>query len=344
MDKSYIFIVLSLCLTIIIGCSTTEQSDYVQDINGLHQVEENTVWLTHEHILVDFIGASNIRPDTWDHDEIIHSIIPYLDELKKYNVDYFVDATPSYLGRDALLLKRIANETGLRIITNTGIYGAVGNKYIPSYAFDISPEDLAEIWIDEFENGIDNTSVRPGFIKIGIDKADPLESMHEKLVKAAAITHLRTGLTIASHTGKALGLWPQLKILEQYGVSAEAFIWVHAQQENDFNSFLKAAEMGCWISFDAIGWEIEDHLEKILFSKNNGILDRVLISHDAGWYDPQKEVQSITPFTNVFDKIIPELQSKGFTDADISMLLSVNPSRAFSIGVKAHEKSKAKTK
>jgi len=316
------------------GDNLSEKRPLIQDVQGTQILNPDNIWLTHEHILVDFIGADGIQPDRWNHDSIIKAITPYFEELKKFKVSYFVDATPDYLGRDVLLLEKIAKKTGVRIITNTGLYGAGNNKYIPQYAHEMTAEDLAEMWIDEYKHGIHQTSVKPGFIKIGIDNSDSLHPMHQKLVKAAALTHLNTGLTIASHTGKAMGLWPQLEILKETGVSPESFIWVHAQAEEDHNSYLKAAEMGCWISLDGLGGDLEKHLEKILFAKRNGILDRILISHDAGWYDPQKDVQTIKPFTNIFKQLIPELKLHGFTDDEIQLLMSINPSKAFSIEIR----------
>ncbi len=316
------------------GCASSEKLPLIQDIKGAHELISDKIWLTHEHILVDFIGADSIQPNTWNHDSIIKEVIPYFDELKEFDVTYFVDATPNYLGRDVLLLEKIANKTGIRIITNTGLYGAHDNKYIPQYAQEMTVKALAEMWINEYENGIDKTSIRPGFIKIAVDNSDPLHTMHQKLVKAAALTHLKTGLTIASHTGKAKGLWPQLNILKEMGVSPESFIWVHAQAEDNNDSYLKAAEMGCWISLDGLGWELEKHIEKILFAKKNGILDKILISHDSGWYDPQKENQTIKPFTNIFKKLYPELKLHGFTDDEFKLLISDNPSKAFSMEIK----------
>jgi phosphotriesterase-related protein len=94
--------------------------------------------------------------------------------------------------------------------------------------------------------------------------------MHQKLVKAAALTHLATGLTIASHTGEGVGLWPQLTLLKEMGVSPESFIWVHAQNEENHESYLRAAEMGCWISLDGLGWELEQHIEKYYSPKKTG--------------------------------------------------------------------------
>jgi len=334
MDKRLIILVSALLLMISYGCSTSENQPLIQDVGGLHQVVHDQIWLSHEHILVDFIGADNIQPETWDHDTIIKLVMPYLEELKDFDVKYFVDATPDYLGRDVLLLEKISTLSGIKIITNTGLYGAVANKYIPTYAFEMTAEDLAEIWINEYKNGIAGTTIKPGFIKIGVDNAEPMDPLHKKLAEAAALAHLETGLTIASHTGKAMSLWPQLEIIQRLGVSPEAFIWVHAQQENDHTQYLKAAEQGCWISLDGMGWEMENHIEKILFAKENNILDKILISHDAGWYDPQKEEQNFIPFTNIFKKLYPALKENGFTDDEFHLLVSENPSKAFSVIVR----------
>lgn len=334
MNKQIKFNTLFFILLISFGCSIDAQKLLIQDVREVHPVDSNAVWLAHEHILVDFIGADSIQPNSWNHDSILDEVIPSLEELKEFNVNYFVDATPNYLGRDVLLLEKIAHKTGIRIVTNTGLYGARNNKFIPNYVREITADNLAKKWIEEYQNGIDGTSIKPGFIKIGIDDTIPLNAIHQKLVKAAALTHLKTGLTIASHTGRAIGLWPQLNILKEMGVSPESFIWVHAQEENNNDNYLIAAEMGCWISLDGLGWEIEKHVEKIVYAKRNGILDRILISHDSGWYDPQKDNQTIRPYTNIFKKLYPELKSNGFTDDEFNLLISINPSKAFSIKVR----------
>jgi phosphotriesterase-related protein len=315
----------------VFGGAIYAQEAYIQDIQENRPVDFSQLWLTHEHILVDFIGADSIQPHTWDHDAVIAEVMPYLDDLKAFKVDYFVDATPAYLGRDARLLEKLAKKTGLKILSNTGLYGARNNIFLPEYVKKISPEELAGKWIDEFENGLDGTAVKPGFIKIGVDASDPLDSLQLKLIKAAALTNLKTGLTIASHTGKAVGLWPQLRILKERGVLPTSFIWVHAQAEDDNTAYLKAAGMGCWISLDGLGWDLEKHLKKLIFAKEHGFLDHILISHDAGWYDPQKKQQDITPYTNIFTKLMPALRSEGFTEEEINLLISVNPAKAFAI-------------
>ena len=92
--------------------------------------------------------------------------------------------------------------------------------------------------------------------------------------------------------------------------------------------------MGCWISLDGIGWKTDLYIDKLLWAKKMGVLDNILISHDAGWFDPQKENQNIQPYTNIFEELIPRLREEGFTDEDINKLLTKNPSKAFAIQVR----------
>lgn len=286
--------------------------------------------LSHEHMLVDFIGADSISSDRWNRDSVEKKVLPYLLEVRKYGVRTILDCTPSYLAKDPLLLKSLSEISGIQILTNIGFYGAVGGKYLPDFAYTETAEQLAKRWIDEFENGIESTGIKPGFIKISVNEADPLSEIDQKLVRAAAITHLNTGLTIASHTGTWNTAIQEVRILQEMGVGLSEFVWVHAQSEPDFANYKTAAEMGVWISWDGIGWAIDPYVDRLFFAKENGFLNHVLISHDAGWYDPAKDGGgNFQPFTNIFEKLIPILNEKGFSDEDWDLLLIENPKTAF---------------
>lgn len=58
------------------------------------------------------------------------------------------------------------------------------------------------------------------------------------------MTHLRTGLTICSHTGPAVAAFEELEELKRVGVHPSAFVWVHAQNESNKNLYTQAAQMG----------------------------------------------------------------------------------------------------
>src|SRR5688572_1509407 len=131
----------------------TGPSLFVNTVNGRIRATSMRTTLIHEHFLVDFIGADKIDYRRWNRDEVVKKVLPYLLEAKKYGVKTILDCTPAFLGRDVILQKKLADESGLQILTNTGFYGAVGNKYLPQQAFTETYEQIAKRWINEFENG-----------------------------------------------------------------------------------------------------------------------------------------------------------------------------------------------
>jgi predicted metal-dependent phosphotriesterase family hydrolase len=174
--------------------------------------------LMHEHVLVDFIGAADVSPSRYDADAVFKRALPHLERVRTLGGATIVECTPAYLGRDPRLLKRLAEASGLQILTNTGYYGANKDKHLPPHAFTETAEQLAARWIREWEQGIDGTGIKPAFMKIGVD-AGPLSEIDAKLVRAAAIAHKATGLTIAAHTGNGVAAFEEFDLLEQAGVA-----------------------------------------------------------------------------------------------------------------------------
>lgn len=303
-------------------------------VNGPVNAEKMGISLTHEHILVDFIGADSINTDRWKRSEVIELALPFLKQIKEMGCLSFVECTPAFLGRDPLLLKTLSDSSGLNIITNTGYYGAVNNKYIPGYAFDESADQIAGRWTKEWEEGIEGTGIKPGFIKIGVN-GGPLSDIHKKLISAAARTHLKTGLVIASHTGPAVPAFEEIEVLKDEGVSPEAFIWVHAQSEKDPANRIKAARSGAWIGLDGLNDNnLQDYLIMIRNLKDNNLLSKVLLSHDAGWYHPGEQNGGLfRGYTTLFEKLVPLLKKENFSEKEIYQLLVLNPSKAFAVGI-----------
>lgn len=306
---------------------------FTNSVKGKINVSDLGMTLIHEHVLVDFIGADKITPDRWRHEDVIKKVLPYLLGIKKRGIQSLLECTPAYLGRDVLLLQKLADKSGLNILTNTGYYGASDNKYLPAFALTETAEQLARRWINEFEHGIDGTKIKPGFIKTGVNSG-PLSAIHRKLIEAAAITHLKSGLTICSHTGPALPAEQEIEILKKAGVSPAAFVWVHANGSN--NDFEKIGQSGCWISLDGVN---EDNVGKIaaliIFLKSEGFLKQILLSHDAGWYRPgEPEGGDFRGYTAIPDKLLPLLESKGLSDSEITQMIVTNPAKAFAVQVR----------
>jgi phosphotriesterase-related protein len=301
----------------------------IETVTGAVRAETLGLTLMHEHVLVDFIGASEVSRSRYDADVVFRTVLPYLQQVRALGCEALVECTPAYLGRDPQLLKRLSDASGVRILSNTGYYGAAKDKHVPAFAFTETAEQIAARWTREAERGLDNTSIKPAFMKIGVDEA-PLSDIDAKLVRAAAITHRATGLPIASHTGTGAAAMAELDLLDAAAVPLSAFIWVHAQSERDDSFHDRAARRGAWLEFDGISpASLTRHLELVQRMKTQGLLDHVLLSHDAGWYHVgEPGGGQFRPYTTLFTDFIPGLKSAGFSDAEVQRLLVENPRRA----------------
>lgn len=315
--------------------SCEETKPVIFTVNGPIAPDQMGITLPHEHVMVDFIGADSIKPGRYNEEEVFQKALPYLLELKAVGCQTLIECTPAFLGRDVKLLRRLARASGLHLLTNTGYYGATGHKFVPANAFSETAEQLASRWIDEYENGIEGTGIRPGFVKLAADKG-PLTDVQKKIIEAGAMTHLATGLTIAVHSGDGAAAREELTILQAKGVAPEAFVWIHAQNEKDSMIFKEIAAKGAWVEFDAISPEsIPQHVQLLKFMKANGLLRRTLLSHDAGWYEVGvPEGGNFRRYTTLFTDVLAILRMEGFSETEIDQILRKNPAAAFAVRIR----------
>jgi phosphotriesterase-related protein len=301
-------------------------------VRGLFDAAALGTTLVHEHVLVDFAGAAVASRSRYDAEEVFRVALPHLEQLRERGCRTLIECTPAYLGRDPLLLRRLSEASGLQILTNTGYYGAAGDIAVPQHAYAETPQQLAARWIAEFEHGIEGTGIRPGFVKLGVD-AGPLSAIDRKLVEAAALTHLATGLTLAIHTGDGTAALEIIGVLGALGVAPEAYVWVHAQNEPDPATRTWAAMRGTWVELDGVSPQsLDRHVEAVLELWRRDRLDRVLVSQDAGWYHVGEPGGGhYRSYVFLFDAFLPALRAAGLTVAEIDTLMVRNPATAFAI-------------
>ena len=304
----------------------TPAAPTIQTVLGPASPETLGPTLMHEHLLVDFVGADRVGRHRYDANEVFTRVLPFLEQARAQGLHTLVDCTPAWLGRDPELLRRLARSSGIAIVTNTGYYGAADDKFVPAHARAESAEQLAARWIAEAHDGIDGTGIKPGFMKIGVD-AGPLSAIDAKLVRAAALTHAATGLRIHSHTGDGVAAVAQLDLLQSLDVPAGAFVWVHAHNEKNATVHVAAARRGAWVEFDGVSDEsLDGHAAMVLHMRTQGLLGRVLVSQDAGWFhvgEPNGGV--FRPFTTMFERFLPMLRERGLSAAEKRQLIVDNP-------------------
>ena len=306
-----------------------QKAPVVQTVNGPVASDSLGITLAHEHVLVDFIGAASVSPSRYDRDQAFRKALPHLERIHALGCGTLVECTPAYIGRDVVLLQRLSKASGLAILTNTGYYGAANDKFLPAHAFSESADQLAARWIAEARDGIDGSRGRPAFMKIGVD-AGPLSAVDEKLVRAAARTHRATGLPIYSHTGDGVAARAQVTCLSDEKVPLASFIWVHAQNERDPAVHVEIGRKGAWVSFDGVSADsLGRHVTMVMAMRSAGLLGRVLVSQDAGWYHVgEPDGGTYRPHDFLFTDFVPALKAKGVSDAEIRQLLVDNPRQA----------------
>ena len=211
-------------------------------------------------------------------------------------------------------------------------------KFLPKHALAESADQLAERWLAEWKDGIEQTGIRPGFIKIGVD-GGRLTDVNRKLVQAAARAHLRSGLTIACHTGDGVAAMEEMEVLRDEGVDPSAWIWVHAQNERDPALHERAASRGGWVEFDGVGPEtIDRHVELVSHMKGRGLLGRVLISHDAGWYAVgEPGGGTFRSYTTMFERFLQRLKRPASPTARFGLSRLRTPLRPSRFACEANE-------
>ncbi|QNL49408.1 phosphotriesterase [Olivibacter sp. SDN3] len=310
----------------------TFSNSFLMTVNGPISLDKAGLTLPHEHVLVDFIGADKVNVNRYNRDDVFETALPYLKQAKTLGCHTLVECTPAWLGRDVRLLQKLAIASNLHIITNTGYYGASQEKYLPSNTYTDSAEKLASYWTGEWEDGIDGTDIKPGFIKSGVD-SHPLTKTQRKLIEAAALTHLNTGLTIGIHTGSGKAALEEMNIIKSMGVRPSAWIWIHAQNESNRSTHLQVAEAGGWVSFDGLtAQSVGIYTQFLKDMKAHQLLNKALISHDAGWYHVgEPKGGNFRPYDTVFKILIPILRKEGFSKEDIDLLFHSNPINALAI-------------
>lgn len=322
---------LCFVLFVFTACAQNEPKKYIHTVTGKINLDSLNMSLTHEHIMSTF-GANPSYNVDYDTIGNFSQVLPYLKKIKSLGVHTIFDCTAAYFGRNVETLKKLSQESGLNIITNTGFYGAFNDFYVPKFAFDLDETEISKIWIKEFEEGIDNTGIKPGFIKLAFDSGSPSE-IDIKLFKAGVLTHLKTGLTMAVHTGdNVLAAKKQLELLELYNVSPSEWIWTHANKVEDDNPLIEAASKGAWISLDGVNKNnIQEYVVRLSIFKTHDLLDKVLLSHDGNSFP---NGQNIRPYDAIPTYLIPSLKSNGFSEEDIRKLIVINPKEAFKIKIK----------
>jgi phosphotriesterase-related protein len=292
--------------------------------------------LMHEHIYVLSEGVYANFPHLWDREERIKQAAAALAEARAHGVDTIVDLTVLGLGRDAALAREVSHQSGVNVIVATGLYTY---DEVPHYFQHRDVDHMADLFVQDIEKGIQGTGVRAGVLKVATDEPGVTQGV-EKVLRAVARAHRRTGVPISTHThaGKERGL-DQQRIFKEEGVDLTRVVIGHSGDSENIDYLEKLIAAGSYIGMDRFGIDAfltaEKRVATIAKLCERGHAPKIVLSHDTScyidWYPPEL-LKPATPnwhFLYISDEIIPALKKAGVSDDQVRTMTVGNPRRIF---------------
>ncbi|MEV2265453.1 phosphotriesterase family protein [Nonomuraea africana] len=322
----------------------------VPTVRGQVDVGDLGQTLMHEHI---FALSTEHRDnygdgDWWDEEFRVADAIGKLRAVATKGVRTIVDPTVWGLGRYIPRIQRIAEEVPeLHIIVATGLYfyDLPPHPYEhrgPGLLMDM-PDPMIDDMVRDLTRGIADTGVRAAFIKCVVDKRGMTEGV-ERMCRAAAQAHVRTGAPITVHTDSPSrsGLLA-LDLFAKEGVDLSKVVVGHAGDSNDLDYLRRLADTGAILGMDRFGLDMynptDQRVATVAALCERGYADRMVLSHDAACFmdyfagDWDEGVPLVAPnwrYDHIHDEVLPALRAAGVTDQHIEQLLVANPARYFS--------------
>jgi len=302
------------------------------------------VTLMHEHVFMMTTEISQNYPEGFgDENRRVDDAITRLNELKSRGVDTIVDLTVIGLGRYIPRIARIAAATELNIVVATGLYTY---NDVPMYFHYLGPgaelggpEIMTDMFVRDIEDGIADTGIKAAILKCATDEPGVTPGV-ERVLRAVAVAHRRTGVPISTHTHAASrrGL-EQQKIFTEEGVDLSRVVIGHCGDTTDLGYLEEIIAAGSYIGMDRFGIDaylsFEDRVDTVVRMCERGHADKMVLSHDAACYFdalPEETLPLALPnwhYFHIHNDVIPALKQRGVTQEQLDTMLITNPRKIF---------------
>jgi phosphotriesterase-related protein len=316
--------------------TTTPDGPWVETMTGPIRPAKLGFTLMHEHIIVRSEGMAKNFPGVWNREAVLAKALQMLTALKALGVDTLVDLTVLGLGRDVPLLLPMVKQTGIQVIAATGLYTF---SDLPNYFRNREADEMAELFVGDILQGIQGTPVKAAILKCATD-APGLTPGVEKLLRAVARAHRRTGVPISTHTHAATRRGQeQQDIFASEGVDLGRVIIGHSGDSEDLDYLTRMLDRGSYLGMDRFGLDVylpeSKRIATIAKLCQRGWAERMVLSHDAMVYYDVYElgaIETARPNWNYFSiihNIIPRLLEAGVSQKQIDIMTRDNPRRIF---------------
>jgi predicted metal-dependent phosphotriesterase family hydrolase len=286
--------------------------------------------LPHEHLLCD------LWPFTGSYDAILDDesvIASELLDFKKVGGRTVVEVSSIGLGRNPQGLRRISETTGLNVVMGSGWYR---ERVYPSYVNELSANELADRIYRDLTVGADGSNIRAGVIgEVGTERYH-ITPAQERVFRAAARAHKRTGVSIWTHTTYfgELAL-EQIALLHEEGVPSDRIVISHLGDRVGVSCLQAIADKGVYLEIDNVGYKGDGYPSDSVRARNvielidQGYEKQLLLSLDV-CMKQHLHCYGGKGYDHLQTSFLPLLQQLGATEEQIARMTLVNTARALS--------------
>jgi phosphotriesterase-related protein len=228
----------------------------------------------------------------------------------------------------------------MQIVCTTGAYFEAEGI---THTFRHLPvEDIAAIYIKEITEGVGETGIRAGAVKIATGAHHGLGVRAEARDGGRRAARETRRPADFAHPGGVLR-HDQIDIVTGEGVEPHRLVVGHSDGIDDHDYHRSLAERGAFVGFDRFGITLilpdEVRVKNVLKLAASGHTRNILLSHDSivcwqgrpvPFANRYEDVLAMLPDwrpTSIPTKIVPQLRAGGLSDADIETILVENPRR-----------------
>jgi phosphotriesterase-related protein len=301
-------------------------SGIVQSVLGPLDASQLGFTLTHEHICRHPVAGPGGKAG------LIAQAVGRLKEARDAGIDTVIDVTPFDVGRDVRFGEAVSRKSGMQIVACTGQH-----FFAPASHEARSVEQITETFIREIEQGIDDTDIKAGVIKVAA-RSGVMTPAEQKVFRAAARASKATGIAVQTHTNASeRGGEAQAALFAEEGLSPERVSLGHSNGTDDLGYLIGLARRGYTLGMDHAFWGMaagatlswQKRLEIVKQLIDAGFIHQLFLSND--WVFGDVERDKVNPDGLLFTtrKTIPHLKHLGVTDQEIRIITVENPRRFF---------------
>jgi 5-phospho-D-xylono-1,4-lactonase len=307
----------------------------------LGDVDASTLGIAnaHEHVMIRS-GLILFREPDFRLDSVDKSI-EELRDFRRFGGGTVVDTAPIGVGRDPDSLRMISRESGVQIVAATGFHKT--KYYLDSHwRFQYSVEEIAKLFIDEIELGMDQngyegplvkrSEAKAGVVKVASDY-QVIDRATRVAIEAAAMAHLATGSPVLTHTEMGTLGMQQIRLLESHGVRPQHVVLSHMDRNPDLYVHRELAQAGAFLEYDGPG-RVKYFPESTLIALIRGMFEanlgeHVVLGGDMARRSYWKAYGGGPGIAYTLEHFVPRLRNEGFSPEEIHQMLVANPARAF---------------